>query len=444
MIGGGFGRENSNDGHFLAGLWAGGRDYAFASGCPIFQVVGMKIPQRLLIPVFAVSFAMAAAAQSGAADRVEAVKALDRIARPVMESLAAGKLKATLPLGPGEESRAKFSHLEAFGRTLSGIAPWLALGPDESAEGRLRAKYLAWAREGIVKATDPQSPDVMNFNRGGGQPLVDAAFLALGLLRAPQPLWEPLTPPQRENLVAALKATRSIKPGENNWLLFTALVESALWKFTGECEMAGIQRALEKHEKWYVGDGTYGDGPAYHWDYYNSFVIQPALIAVLEVCKEKKSPLGDALPTVLNRARRYAEVQERMISPEGTFPVVGRSSAYRFGAFQTLSLMALRHDLPPTVSPAAVRCAMGAVVHRMVEPAGTFDEGGWLRVGVAGYQPSVKENYISTGSLYLCLNGLLHLGLPADDPFWTAPAAAWTQKRLWAGEDLKSDHAISH
>ena len=182
--------------------------------------------------------------------------------------------------------------------------------------------------------------------------------------------------------------------------------------------------------------------PNYHWDYYNSFVIQPALIAVLEVCREKKSPLADQLPIVLARAKRYAEVQERLISPEGTFPVIGRSSAYRFGAFQTLSLMALRRELPKGVEPAAVRGALAAVVRRMVDAPGTFDAGGWLRVGVAGYQPAVRESYISTGSLYLCLTGLLHLGLPADDPFWTSPAKDWTQKRLWAGENVPADHAL--
>jgi hypothetical protein len=377
----------------------------------------------------------------GLADRAEAVKTLDRIARPVMESLAEGKLRGRLPLGPGEESRRDVTCLEAFGRTLAGIAPWLALGADDTPEGRLRARYIEWSRKALVHATDPKSPDFMNFTKGG-QPLVDAAFLSLALLRAPDQLWKPLDESARANVLNALKSTRRIKPGESNWLLFSALVEAAVWQFTGECEIPRIEYALKKHEQWYAGDGTYGDGPNFHWDYYNSFVIQPALIAVLEVCREKKSPLGDQLPTVLARAKRYAEVQERMISPEGTFPVIGRSSAYRFGVFQTLSLMALRRELPKGVEPAAVRGALAAVVRRMVDAPGTFDAGGWLRVGVAGYQPAVRESYISTGSLYLCLTGLLHLGLPADDVFWTSPAKAWTQKRLWAGEDVPADHAL--
>jgi len=373
-------------------------------------------------------------------DREYSLQVLDRVARPVMRSLAEGKLRAQMPLGPGEESRRDCTHLEAFGRTLCGIAPWLALGEENSPEGKLRAQYAEWSVKALVNATDPQSPDRMNFSRGG-QPLVDAAFLSLALLRAPKQLWEPLTAAQREHLIHCLRETRPIKPGENNWLLFSALVESALWKFSDQVELARIERALEKHEEWYVGDGTYGDGPQYHWDYYNSFVIQPALIAVLEVCREKKSPLAAALPKILAQAQRYAEVQERLISPEGTFPVIGRSSSYRFGAFQTLSLMALRRELPASVPPAAARGAMTAVVRRMIEAPGTFDEKGWLHVGVVGNQPAVREKYISTGSLYLCLNGLLHLGLPADDPFWTAPAAAWTQKRLWAGENVPADHA---
>jgi hypothetical protein len=378
------------------------------------------------------------AAQSGKEDREFTVQTLDRIARPVIGALAEGKLKQQLPLGPGEKDRAGVTHLEAFGRTLAGISPWLALGTDDTPEGKLRAKYIALSRKALVMATDPASPDRMNFSKGG-QPLVDAAFLSQAMLQAPEVLWTPLQDGEKAQVIAALKETRAIKPGENNWLLFSALVEAAIWKCTGECEMAPIQRALDKHEEWYVGDGTYGDGPEYHWDYYNSFVIQPAMLAVLEVCREKKHPLAERLPKVVARAKRYAAVQERLISPEGTYPVIGRSAGYRFGAFQHLALMARRKEV---AEPAAVRGALTAVIRRTMAAPGTFDKSGWLQVGAVGHQPSIRESYISTGSLYLCLTGLQHLGLPADDPFWTAPAAPWTQKRIWAGEDVKADHSL--
>jgi hypothetical protein len=377
---------------------------------------------------------------TGTEDRAYSVQVLTRVAEPVLAALAAGKLKERLPCHDWERDRTNYAQLEAFGRTLAGIAPWLELGPDETAEGKLRAKFIDLAVKSLVNATDPHSPDFMNLKRGG-QPLVDAAFLAQGLLRAPNQLWGRLDSQQRSNLVAALKSTRSIKPGESNWLLFSAMVEAALWQCTGECELKPIEYAVNRHEQWYLGDGTYGDGAEFHWDYYNSYVIQPMLIEVVRVCAEKHNPLGDLRPKILARARRYAAVQERLISPEGTFPVIGRSSAYRFGALQHLANMALLHELPGELKPGAVRSALTAVVRRMIEAPGTFDEQGWLQVGAVGHQQSIRENYISTGSLYLCLRGLVHLGLPANDPFWTAPAEPWTQKRIWSGEDIAPDHA---
>lgn len=385
-------------------------------------------------------FSSAHAEMKPSLDRAYSVDVVTRVARPVLTALAEGRLQQTLPGHQWELNRTNYAGLEALGRTLAGIAPWLELGPDQTKEGKLRAEFIALATKAIANGTDPQSPDFLNFTKGG-QPLVDAAFLAQGLLRAPKQLWARLTPAQQTNVVAALKSTRGIKPGESNWLLFSATVEAALWQFTGECHLKPIEYAVQRHMEWYKGDGTYGDGAEYHWDYYNSYVIQPMLLEVLRVCGEKQHALGGLYPKVLARAQRYATVQERLISPEGTFPVMGRSSAYRFGALQHLATMALLRKLPTDVKPAAVRCALTTVIRRMMEAPGTFDEKGWLQVGAVGNQPSIREGYISTGSLYLCLTGLVHLGLPPDDPFWTSPAEAWTQQRIWAGRDVPADHA---
>jgi hypothetical protein len=402
----------------------------------------MKSIPIFLTAVLAVSvFSTVSSPSSGAEDRDYSVRVITRIAGPVLEALAEGKLKQKLPVHDWEKDRAIYTHLEALGRTMAGIAPWLELGPDDSTEGKLRAKFIDLSVQAIAQGTDPHSPDFVNFTKGG-QPLVDAAFLAHALLRAPNQLWGRFNEAQRRNVVTAFKSTRSIKPYESNWLLFSAMIEAALWQFTGECEMKPVEYAVNRHMEWYLGDGTYGDGTEYHWDYYNSYVIQPMLLDVLRVCAAKKHSLGDLLPKVEARARRYAAVQERLISPEGTFPVIGRSSAYRFGALQHLSDVALHHALPPELSPGAVRSALTAVVRHMVEAPGTFDEQGWLQVGAVGHQKSIREGYISTGSLYLCLTGLLHLGLPANDEFWTAPAADWTQKRIWSGQDIKADHAF--
>jgi hypothetical protein len=381
--------------------------------------------------------------RTGAEDRAYSVRVLTRIAGPVLEALSNAELKKRMPIHDWEKHRAAWTHYEAFARTLAGIAPWLALGPDDTPEGRERARLTDLARQSLINATDPRSPNYMNFGQVPDQPLVESAYLSYALLAAPRQLWELLDGAQRENVLDALRISRKIKlEHNNNWVLFPAMIEAVFWQFEGKADVEPIETAVGKFQEWYVGDGTYGDGPTYKWDYYNSFAIHPMLLEVLRVAAAKKHPIARFLPETMERARRYAEVQERLISPEGTFPIIGRSEAYRFGALYHLTYMALHRDLPSAVRPAAVRGAVTTAVRRMVEAPGTFDEQGWLRLGVVGYQPAVQETYNATGSLYLCLMGLVHLGLPADDPFWTDPPTPWTQKRIWSGENVARDQSL--
>lgn len=71
-----------------------------------------------------------------------------------------------------------------------------------------------------------------------------------------------------------------------------------------------------------------------------------------------------------------------------------------------------------------------------------FTEDGWLNIGLYGHQPGLAESYINTGSLYLCMNIFLPLGLAADSPFWSDPAEPWTSMKVWNGEDMEVDHAL--
>lgn len=398
-----------------------------------------------LIPFAGRLSASSPVAAPDAPGRTYWVDVLVRIATPLLESLSKGELKKNMPVEckPGmEANRRKVTYLEAFGRLLSGMAPWLALGPDKTKEGQLRKKFISLAQQSMKKAVDPQSPDFMNFTEGG-QPLVDAAFLAHAILRAPGVLWEPLDTATRQQLVTAMKSSRVIIPGYNNWLLFSAMVETFLM-FAGEqYDEMRIEIAIKKHMDWYKGDGVYGDGEDFHWDYYNSFVIQPMLVDILQLLVKRGNKYAKTFDTVLVRAKRYAAIQERLISPEGTFPPIGRSLPYRFGAFQLLAQMSLQHRLPDEVKPAQVRCALSAVIQRMIEAPNVFDANGWLTIGFYGHQPDIAESYLSTGSMYLCSVGLLPLGLPASDPFWADAPQDWTAKKIWSGQNLPADHAIN-
>jgi hypothetical protein len=382
------------------------------------------------------------AASNARGDRDAWIGVMRRLADPVLTNLANGTLKARMPVEQAAGTdRRSVTYLEALGRLLAGIAPWIELAPDDTPEGRIRAEYADLARRAIARAVDPASPDFMNFTRDR-QPLVDAAFLAQGVLRAPRALRDQLDATTKRQLVAALESTRAIVPGYNNWLLFSATVEAGLKSLGASWDRLRVDYALRQHEQWYKGDGAYGDGPEFHWDYYNSFVIHPMLADVLAACKDESTAWQDIGTRAAARSRRYAAVQERLIAPDGSFPALGRSIAYRCGAFHLLAQVALRRTLPEGVSPAQVRGALTAVIRRSLEAPDTFDANGWLRIGFCGHQPGVGETYISTGSLYLCAVGLLPLGLPASDEFWSAPPQPWTAVKAWSGQPFPIDHAL--
>jgi len=377
-------------------------------------------------------------------DRTYWTGLLTQLAEPVLDNLAHGTLKRNMPVecASGHQAvRRKYSHLEAVARLLAGVAPWIEAPLEAGSERNLQQRYAELAREALQSATDPRSPDFLNYSNGD-QPLVDCGFLAQALLRAPAELCQKLDSATRRNLTAALVSSRVIVPGDSNWLLFSAMVETVLAMMGEPWDSARIDHALRKHEEWYVGDGVYGDGPRFHWDYYNSFVIQPMLLDTLRNIRPYSSRWEGLLPGVLSRAQRYAAIQERLFSPDGTFPAIGRSITYRCGAFHLLALLALGHQLPAPLTGPQVRCALTAAMRRLMEAPGTFDDAGWLRIGLCGHQPELGESYISTGSLYLCSTVLLPLGLGPADPFWAGPAQEWTSRRIWSGEDMPADHAL--
>lgn len=376
-------------------------------------------------------------------DREYWIQSMIKIARPVLLHLKQKTLKSEMPVEKVNGTKCeRFSHLEALSRVLVGMAPWLERKCENSEEEKLRIEYCELAREAIDSGTDPESPDYMNFS-DDFQPIVDTAFLAHAFLRAPNELWEKLDVRVKDNVIIAMKATRSRKPFYSNWLLFSAIIEAFLYK-VGEQDWdpMRIDFAIKQVDQWYLGDGIYSDGPEFHYDYYNSFVIHPMFVDLLETVGREYKEWQDKKESVIERSKRYAVIQERLISPEGTFPPVGRSIAYRFGVFQTLAQHSLRKDLPIEVTPAQVRGALTAVIRRTIEAPQTFTDSGWLTIGFCGHQPGIGEFYISTGSLYLCSVVFLPLGLPESDPFWSDPEVEWTSKKAWSGKEFTIDHAF--
>jgi hypothetical protein len=367
-----------------------------------------------------------------------------KISEPLLTALAADRLKDSMPVEERSanpaSSRAKFTYLEGFGRLISGLAPWLELESNGSTEGPFRARQFDLARRGLANAVDPKAKDFMNFS-DGSQPLVDASFLALGLLRGPR-LWEVCDEQVKKNILEAFRRTRRITPPFNNWLLFSAMIETFFLHIGEEYDKMRIDYALRQHEQWYKGDGIFGDGPEFHWDYYNSYVIQPYLRTILGIVSQVDRSYVQFKEKYDRIAARYAVLLERMIAPDGSYPAIGRSISYRCGAFHHLSNEVLLKLLPKELAPGQVRSGLSAVISRTLGENANFDSQLWLRIGLSGHQPQLAETYISTGSLYLCATAFLPLGLPPDDEFWTSPPLPWTAQRIWHGQDVQVDSAL--
>jgi hypothetical protein len=401
--------------------------------------------KRLFAIIFCFS-SLLAIAQSKTDDRKLWLAYLDKIARPVLSNLANEQLKEKMPVElskkvDNKEGRLQASYLEAFGRTLSGIAPWLNLEVGNTEEIKMRNQYRQWTLKAIASVVNPSSKDYLKWT--GGQPLVDASFFAFGLVRCPW-LWNHLGTTTKQQVVTALKQSRSTVPVYSNWILFSAMVEAFFCKYGLEYDAVRIEYAVREFaQHWYIGDGTFSDGMQYHDDYYNSYVIQPYLAAVVSIVNEKTktySWFSDRLDKI---TKRYAEIQERAINTDGTFSVTGRSITYRAGAFHHLADMALRKQLPSSLPPAQVRSALTAVIKKLFDAPNTFTKDGWLNIGLHGYQPDLAESYINTGSVYLCMAIFLPLGLPETDEFWSSPPVPWTSVKVWSGQNsVNADHAL--
>ncbi|QJE01896.1 DUF2264 domain-containing protein [Massilia forsythiae] len=397
------------------------------------------------------SGAAAAASAGGAGERAWMAGLLQKMAEPVLAAMSRGELQKTFPLelSPTWDGRdRRVAYLECFGRLIAGAAPWLALPDDDGAEGRVRKRLRQMALQSYVNSVDPASPDRLLW-KGPGQALVDSAYYTNALMRAPQALWEPLDAATKARIVAEIKGLRRIEPPYINWLLFAAMNEAWLLSIGEEADPMRMNVAIRKINEWYVGDGWIKDGEAFHFDYYNAFVMQPMLVEILEVLVKYKGPFWNAKPADLlaqanKRIGRYCEHLERFISPQGTFPPIGRSLTYRSAAFQPLALLAWRKRLPASLPEGQVRAALGAVHRALFSDPTNFTRDGFLTIGFVGHHPELGDWYSNNGSMYITSASFLALGLPEQDSYWTSPAQDWTQKKAFAGQRFPKDYPVDY
>lgn len=381
-------------------------------------------------------------------ERENWISLLMKISQPVLGNMSKGELKKNfiVEYSPSWDHRnSNVAYMEAFGRLIAGVAPFTALVDGNLEEEKTRALLRAQIQNSLIHAVDPSSPDYLYWGDANSrQPLVDAAYIAQALMTAPKALWEPLPVTTKKQLIKEFKGLRKITPFNNNWVLFAAMVEAFLLLIDEEVDFQRINNGVDTIQKWYVGDGWYSDGDRFHFDHYNGYVIHPMLVEVLKISVSKGKRSKEEFDTAYKRMQRYGWFQERYISPEGYYPIIGRSSTYRAGAFQPLCKLALDEMLPEGITPAQVRCGLSAVLKNLFVPA-TFTKQGFLTLGLVGEkQNNLADYYSNTGSMYITSLVFLPLGLSSENNFWKAPAEKWTQKKAWSGEVFPKDYAVNY
>ena len=369
------------------------------------------------------------------------IKCLLRITLPVLENCASGMLRSKMPLNAVDEHRAKkYAHLEALGRTVLGVSAWVEKIENDTKEETKKEVIRQLVRKSIENSVNIESNDYLNWDEGD-QPLVDAAFLALGILQSKTQIWEKLSHETQKKLLIELKKTRRIAPWRSNWILFSAMIEVFVYVMEGEeyCVKSVIDYAMTQFEQWYIGDGFYKDGDSFHYDYYESIVIHPFILEIVKWIpwyNEEK---------YIDRSLRYSKLLINMIGKDGTYPLVGRSICYRGGVFHLLAKIAYegycnkKNKSCISVSYDEIRTSLMAVLNKYMS-CDIFDEEGWLKVGIVGEQTELAEEYINTGSLYMIASMFLVLG--CENEFWQGEKTYGLTHTIWNGGKAQRDCSL--
>ncbi|MFJ4620305.1 DUF2264 domain-containing protein [Streptomyces sp. NPDC088812] len=263
-----------------------------------------------------------------------------------------------------------------------------------------------------------------------GQPLVEAASIALALRLTRPLLWDRLDDRVRQRAAGWLADALTARPWPCNWELFPVTVGGFLDAAgcATDAARAAVERGLDRIERWYVADGWYTDGERRAFDYYNGWAMH--LYPVLHAWLADDPRLLDLYG---GRLARHLADHARLFGGDGAPVRQGRSLTYRFATAAPLWLGALtgHTPLPPGETR---RLASGALKYFLER--GAVDGRGLLTLGWHGPDPSVLQGYSGPASPYWASKGFLGLLLPPEHAVWTAPETPGPAERADASTPI--------
>ncbi|WP_309501161.1 DUF2264 domain-containing protein [Saccharopolyspora gloriosae] len=315
---------------------------------------------------------------------------------------------------PGQASIAgpRSDGLEGYARTFLAAAYRVAGAGGDDPHG-----WLDRYAEGLAAGTRTpgaeahESWPIIRDHHVAGQPMVEAASIALGLRLCRPWLWDRLSADVQDRVEAWLRGALHALPAPSNWYLFPFSVAGFLDSVgRGDADTARVQRrALELLEAWYRGQGWYSDGDGRAFDHYNGWALHlyPVLDAHLR---------GE--PTVHGpRLREHLAGFASLFGGDGAPVFHGRSMTYRFAAGAAVALGAVTGLTP--LAPGVSRRLLSGSLRYFLDRGALSDEGllslGWHRP----HEPTVQP-YSGPASPYWASKAFLCLLAPPDHPLWTS------------------------
>ncbi|WP_051452027.1 DUF2264 domain-containing protein [Actinospica robiniae] len=319
--------------------------------------------------------------------------------------------------------------IEGFCRSFLLAGARLAHGEDEAGHAEWYARGLTAAMGGGTGSGTNSSSWAGTWGRavtagaptGSGiqQPIVEAANLAFGLALCREQFWDRLDEGTRERLTDWLAHHAALRAWDNNWLLFTAVIEAFLASVGVDVPGGHMDEDVERVESWYLADGWYNDGPPSgnrNIDHYNSWVIHPFLWQWYRLRGDAADPGRRA--RMLERLGEFAGNYARTFAPDGAPLHQGRSLTYRTAVLAGLWTASLAEVSP--LSPACTR-RLCTATRRHFEAFGVSGaEAPSLGWRAAHFEPSLQV-YSGPGSPYFAGIGFLGLAAGPEHPLWAAP-----------------------
>ncbi|MGS2617766.1 DUF2264 domain-containing protein [Micromonospora sp. LZ34] len=310
------------------------------------------------------------------------------------------------------------SHSGLHSDGLEGFARSFVLAASRIATGNDPHDHAGFYAEGLRAGVSAHRPDAWPRGRGvgedgpgNGQPIVEAAVLALALHVSRAAVWEALDDDVRGRLVDWLRHHAQRPVPSSNWLLFPAAAEAFLRSVGADTDGCANAERVAELEDWYTGDGWYTDGDGRHVDHYNAYVIHPFLGLWYRLTGDDAG-LGRWRERLAGYVDRYAH----FFASDGAPMYQGRSLTYRAALLAPL-WMAVIEGVSPLVPGTTRRLASGTLRHFVDAGVGAA---GPLALGWHADEHLLSvQRYSGPGSPYYAGLGFIGLALPADHPEWT-------------------------